>query len=339
MARFTVGGTQFELTSEDLERRLLTVVPEAIRELYVEVNGNRYPVKQALAEAAGLQRGMFTSHDAMRVLRRLNFPIGPDELTAVERFYTALKSLNEFDRLEVQGVVAGALAKSQRETCIWQIYLRGRANVQSLLSLRQAMDFQAIIMVTRNLFELAVDAKLIDVTHNAIEKIDAFAQVEKLRAAEKTVAYKKNNPASKVDATVQATFITNNKAAIDGKRNALWPGITSPRHWSGLNLKERTSMLGNPFAETYEIKYQQMSWYTHGAGLTGFDLTAKSYSLLAGVHFELACMCYMALLASVIEEFKLAAVDEKIRNRMRFAHIMPFTDTDEELQALGQELL
>jgi hypothetical protein len=339
MAQFTIGGTQFELSREDVEQRLLTVVPEPVRELFVEVNGNQFPVKQALAEAAGLQRGMFTSHDAMRVFRKLNFIMGPDEATAVERFYTALKSLNEFDKLEVQGVVAGALSKNERETCIWQMYMRGRANVQSLLTLKQAMDFQAIVALTRILFECAVDVRLIDAVPNAVEKINLFSQVEKLRAAEKTVAYKNLHPNSKVDPTVQAAFLTSNKIAIDAKRNALWPGVKQLSHWSGMTLKDRTLTLGDPFAETYETKYQQMSWYIHAAGLTGFDLSAKSFGLLAGIHFELACMCYMVLLTSVIEEFRLTAVDTKIKNRMRYAHMMPFTDTDEELQALGRALL
>lgn len=340
MAQFTIGGTQFELSREDVEQRLRTVVPEPVRELFVEVNGNQFPVKQALAEAAGLQRGNFTSHDAMRVFRKMNFVMGPDEATAVERFYTALKSLNEFDKLEVQGVVAGALSKNERETCIWQMYMRGRANVQSLLTLKQAMDFQAIVALTRILFECAVDIKLIDVIPDAIEKISLFSQVEKLRAAEKTVAYKRAHPNSKVDSAIQAAFIANNKAGIDAQQVALWPGVKPPlKHWSGMSLKDRTQKLGDPFAETYETKYQQMSWYIHAAGLTGFDLSAKSFGLLAGIHFELACMCYMILLTSVIEEFKLTAADVKIKNRMQYAHMMPFTDTDEELQALGRALL
>ncbi len=39
-----------------------------------------------------------------------------------------------------------------------------------------------------------------------------------------------------------------------------------------------------------------MSWYTHAAGLTGFDLTTKSFGLLAGILYELAFMSFMVLL-------------------------------------------
>jgi len=65
----------------------------------------------------------------MRVFRKLSIPIGPDVLTATERFYTVLKSLNEFDKQEVKRVIAGLLAKTDLENCYWGIYLRGRANV------------------------------------------------------------------------------------------------------------------------------------------------------------------------------------------------------------------
>lgn len=348
MAQFTVGGVQFDLSREDVEKKLQSVVPEPVRELFVEVNENRFPIKQALAEAAGLQRGMFTSHDAMRVFRKLSIPIGPDEATAVERFFTVLKSLNEFDKIEVQGVVAGQLAKSDHENRVYGLYLRARANVQSLLALKQAMDFQAIVMLARNLFELSVDVKLLDVVPDAVDKFSVYSEVEKLRAAEKIVAFKAKHPASKVDTTIVAAFIANNKVSIDAQRIALWPETKPTKqhpkgkpltHWSGMNLKERTAKLGHPFDELYEVKYPQMSWYTHSAGSTGFDLKRETYPLLAGIYFELAAMCYMVMLASVIEEFKLTAVDDKIKSRMRYAQMMPFTDTDEQLQALERGLL
>jgi hypothetical protein len=348
MSQFTVGGVQFVLSREDVEKKLQSIVPEPVRELFVEVNGDRFPIKQALAEAAGLQRGMFTSHDAMRVFRKLNIPIGPDEATAVERFFTALKSLNEFDKMEIQGVVAGQLGKTDRENRVYGLYLRARANVQSLLALKQAMDFQAIVMLARNLFELSVDVKLLDMVPNAVDKFSLFSEVEKLRAAEKIVAFKKKHPASKVDTTIVAAFIANNQVSIEAQRVTLWPETKPTKqqpkgkaltHWSGMNLKERTVKLGHPFDELYEVKYPQMSWYTHSAGSTGFELKRETYPLLAGVYFELAAMCYMVLLNSVIEEFKLAVADDKIKSKMRFAQMMPFTDTDEQLQALERTLL
>jgi len=44
--------------------------------------------------------------------------------------------------------------------------------------------------------------------------------IEKLRAAEKIVAFKATRPASKVDTTIVAAFIANNKVSIDAQRIA-----------------------------------------------------------------------------------------------------------------------
>jgi len=337
--KFTVGGRQILLSKEDVEQKLLPVMPEEVRELYAEVNGTRYPVKQALAEATGLHRGVFTSHDAMRVFRKLSIPVGPDVLTATERFYTVLKSLNAFDNQEVRSVIAGLLAKTNLEKCYWGIYLRGRANVESLLSLKQVRDFQAIAMLTRSLFELSVDMKLIDVIPNAVEKIHTFSQTEKLRAAKMIADFKDANPNSRVDATIHKAFITNNKARIEAEQGTVWSEKSKIKHWSNLSLRDRVAQLGQPFLETYEVKYPQMSWYTHAAGVTGLDLKPSSYELLIGTLFQLAGECYMILLTTVIKQFKLATADEKIESKMKYAQMMPFTDTDEQLQSLEKELL
>jgi len=338
-AKFTVGGVPVFLDREEVERKLRAVMPEEIRELYVEVNGTKYPVKQALAEATGLHRGTFTSHDAMRIFRKLSIPIGPDVLTATERFYTVLKSLNEFDNQEVKGVVSGLLQKTDLENCYWGIYLRGRANIESLLSLKQVRDFQAIAMLTRSLFELSVDMKLIELIPNAAEKMSLFSQIEKLRAAKKIVQFKAANPNSMVDASIHQAYIAKNKAKLEAQQATTWPDAKRVEHWSGMNLRDRAARLGHPFLQTYEVKYPQMSWYTHAAGVTGLDLKANSYELLAGSLFQLAGECYMVLLASVIRQFKLTKADEKIESKMKYAQMMPFTDTDQQLQALEKELL
>jgi hypothetical protein len=73
---FTIGGSEFDLSAEEVERKLKGVVPEEIQQVYVEVAGKRYPVKQALAVSAGLMRSGFTTQNAVRVLRKLGFKLG-----------------------------------------------------------------------------------------------------------------------------------------------------------------------------------------------------------------------------------------------------------------------
>jgi hypothetical protein len=337
--KFTVGGTEFLLSTADVEHRLHELEPEAIRELYVEVNGVMFPIKQAFAHVTGMPRGAFTSHDAMRVFRRLSLRIGPDSATLGERLYTVVKSLNEFDKKEVHGVMSALVLETDRDRCLRGIYLRAKTNVESLLALRYAKDFQAIAMITRALFELAVDIKLLTKVPDAVRKIAAFSEVEKLRAARMIVAFKAAHPNAPFDATIHAQFIKNNADRIEAERENVWGAESKVSHWSGLNLRKRVALLGQPFEEVYEIKYPQLSWYTHAAGLTGFDLKASSFEALASTHHFLAAQLYKLLLRAIIDEYQLLKSDSKILDKMKQAELMPFTDTDDELLALERELL
>jgi hypothetical protein len=336
---FTVGGVEFELSAADVVQRLDDVEPEAIRELYVEVKGVKFPIKQGFAHVTGMQKGAFTSHDAMRVFRKLSLRIGPDSATFGERLYTVIKSLNEFDKKDISSVLSGLLAETDRDRCFKGIYLRAKANIESLLSLRYAKDFQAIAMITRSLFELAVDLALIKRIPDAIAKIAAFSEIEKLRAAKMMIAYKTAHPTASVDTTVHALFIKNNAAQIDAERKKIWGANAKMKHWSGLNLRDRVVMLGEPFEEVYEVKYAQLSWYTHAAGLTGFDLKASSFEKVATTHHYLAVQLYKIVLRTIIDEYQFSKWDDKILNKMKQAEFLPFMDTDDEVKELERELL
>lgn len=71
-----MAGRVVILAAGDVRRALTGVAPGPIRDHYVEVDGQRYPVKQALAASAGLDPADFTSQHARSLLRRLALPLG-----------------------------------------------------------------------------------------------------------------------------------------------------------------------------------------------------------------------------------------------------------------------
>lgn len=336
---FTVAGNDFSLSPADVVARMRDLEPEPVRELFVEVAGTAYPIKQAFAQVTGMQRGQFTSHDAMRVFRKLQLKIGPDVKTAPERYYTSVMRLNAFDKERVGPLVATFVSKSNRDVLISTYYQRVRMNVESMLNLRTVRDFQAVVMLTRSLFEMAVDIKLIDFLPDAVDKVGAFTEIEKLRAAKKIVAYKAAHPEAKTNAKAQQDFITIDESRVLAEQARLWSGVKKLDHWTGLNLKQRVMQLKGEYEEIYEVRYPQMSWYTHAAGLSGFTLAASSFELLAGSHFALTAEIYMIVLAAVIAEFQIEKADDKVLERMELAHQLPFTDTDAEAAALEKALL
>lgn len=73
MAAFTIAGQRFDLDRSRVEAVVGDVLPEPVREHYVVVLGRRFPPKQVISRATGLDRADFTTHQARRILKRLGF--------------------------------------------------------------------------------------------------------------------------------------------------------------------------------------------------------------------------------------------------------------------------
>jgi hypothetical protein len=69
----TLGGRQFELDRDQVHAKIVGCAPEDVREHWVEIDGLEWPPKQVLELALGVHRSEFTSHTALRQLRRLGF--------------------------------------------------------------------------------------------------------------------------------------------------------------------------------------------------------------------------------------------------------------------------
>jgi len=144
-----------------------------------------------------------------------------DGLKTTEQFYAMVKSLREFDKLEVNGVIETLLSKTDRDQCFIGTYYRAVANVETLLSLKSAKDAQAIAMLARGLFELAVDVRLIGTIQDGPAKMIAFCDVEKLRSARKIVEFKAANPGATADPRIYQSFIASDEQRIESERKTL----------------------------------------------------------------------------------------------------------------------
>jgi hypothetical protein len=74
--RVQIAGRVFELHQAEVARLVGHLEPAEIRDHFVEIRGRRYPVKQALGAATGLDPSDFTSQHARSALRRLGLPVG-----------------------------------------------------------------------------------------------------------------------------------------------------------------------------------------------------------------------------------------------------------------------
>jgi 5-methylcytosine-specific restriction enzyme B len=75
MIRFILKRNAYEFTKEQVERELIGVEPEGIRQYYVEINGKKFPLKQVIGHMLKLGKVEFTTMDAANIVRRLGFKI------------------------------------------------------------------------------------------------------------------------------------------------------------------------------------------------------------------------------------------------------------------------
>lgn len=72
---FTASGKRMTLTRDQVLRSVKGVVPSSLRTHAVVVEGKRYPVKDVVAAATGLDPLDFNTNQARRWLQQLGFEV------------------------------------------------------------------------------------------------------------------------------------------------------------------------------------------------------------------------------------------------------------------------
>lgn len=254
-------------------------------------------------------------------------------------WYAVLNSLAQFDNLEVKGVVNGLLSPTLPEECVLSIYYRASGNVSSLLELKTPQHFQAIGILARSIFELAVDIAIFNQVQGAPIKMRVFLDLEKLRACRNAVEFAKNTPLTlQQSVKPQQDYITNNETRIMRLVASTWPGVKELTHWSAKRLPARVRMLPADMRELYACFYKQLSWSVH-SGLEGsYGIKPETFARMGGMGFNLAARNYERVLSQVIQVIKLDKVDPLINNKMKFARYLPFTEDAEHEAELRRDL-
>lgn len=262
----------------------------------------------------------------------------PPDDTAL-RIFAGLTSMMQFDELEVRGILRGIITPSEREQCFILTYWRSAAHALSLSKFKGPQHFQAITMIARNLFELSVDLKLIDMIPDGPEKMTAYVDVEKLRAARKIVKFKQEHPTSNVDDSLYRSYIKCEEKRIEATKAKLWPGARKIDGFANMNLADRSALAGLDFEEIYEVEQPRMSWQVH-SGLTGIaNLKPETFTYMAGVGMASCIKSYELILCSVIDEFKIGKADPKIKEKLAVSKLLPWADDPAHAQQLYDEAI
>jgi hypothetical protein len=264
-----------------------------------------------------------------------------EAIKETEVWFAVLNSLAKFDELEVKGVVNGLLSPTLPEECVASIYYRVSANISSLLELKTPKHFQAIGMLARSVFELAVDMGIFDQVQGAPIKMRVFLDIEKLRSCRSAVEFARKNPLTlQQSVQPQQDYLTNNETRIMRLAASTWSGaaFSKIKHWSGMDLPARVRMLPVEMQELNAFFYRQLSWSVH-PGLQGsYGLAPETLARMCGMALNLAARNYERVLRRVIQTIKLDRVDPLIGNKMELARYLPFTENGEQEAELRRDL-
>jgi len=169
------------------------------------------------------------------------------------------------------------LSRSRQEIAVIDTYFKMTLLLRASLALNTLDYFQTVASLTRSLFELWLDLKILaqDTTGDDVRRYNEFPELERYRAAERLVEFAATNPVT-MDISAQQAFCNDPQrkqqiASIKTQRKAQRKRRNLPEHWTDKDVRARACSVGQE--AMYVEAYPLLSWYVHAgaAGTAGMD--------------------------------------------------------------------
>jgi hypothetical protein len=187
------------------------------------------------------------------------------------------------------------------------VFLRTLAWMHTLTKLNEPVDFQAVVVASRALFEIAVDTVLMlrDPKANPAEKMIAWEESAKLKSASRAVEFfaRAGQAVSQPYVPMQ-DYVKKHGARIERLPAMHWPQRKGrhPDRWTGRTLAEDAAgadalLPAGEFTKFYATVYPSRCWNTHGSGLAGVrHLDATEFPGVSALAFG-DCATFALLIA------------------------------------------
>lgn len=208
------------------------------------------------------------------------------------------------------------------------LFLRALAWLRTLRKLDHPGDFQAVIVASRTIFEIAIDVTIMHFDPlNPHAKLVAWEQSAKLKSALQVQRFfTEEGKVPSARFAPQLRFIDTDTSRIEALRSQYWPsddgkGRHPKMRWTGRDLsrdaRAATKLFPEgEFAEFYETRYPQICWSTHGSGLAGIRfLSEADFPTLSSSAFG-ECV-HFALVTAKVVLIQMAMLDEAMEGEFK----------------------
>ncbi len=270
-------------------------------------------------------------------------PVPPAPTLLAGSYLSLLEAIDIFTQESVHRITTTMLNLSARETILLGLYYRSIGFCRTATQLKSAIHQQSLTSAERSVIELYVDMELIhrDAIPDAVEKFNAFTDVQKLRAARRIDRFFTENLELDSDpsrAVVHRDFIKNNAPRIEAQTERLWGKGAKSDHWSGLNLLDRSKKLGKDIALLVVKDYDRRNFAVH-TGLAGIlNLTQANFEAMCAIALNLIGDCVLGELHILGKEFRfeqaIPRYDEILDELDR---VQVYAFADKTLQKAGEK--
>jgi hypothetical protein len=203
------------------------------------------------------------------IIQTMDEPVSDLPLkTRIDAFFDGTKHMHDFGREVMIPQLKALLGPTAQEIALRDTYFKMHLLLGSAVTMNRLEHFQSVAALTRSLFELHLDMKIIatDKTGDAVGRYNEFPEIERYRRAKQLLAFDAAHPGQiKQDLSAQRAFVSEPArqarvaAAIGAKKRY-------PAHWSGMDTPDRARRMGQE--ALYVEVYALLSWFVH-AGAAG----------------------------------------------------------------------
>jgi hypothetical protein len=273
--------------------------------------------------------------------------VQPTPVMVAKAHYCGIEACDVFAKKFLNPVLGTQLSLSEREAVIVGLYYRIIAYCRSLLVLNKATHFQSVASATRSILEIYLDMEILhrDVFADGAMRIVSFTEMQKLKAAKKTLKFFEDNPQfdpspSPIDTL--RDYVKNNETRINAQTENLWGKdrkgkLKAPEHWTERDLKGRAVVLGKSFELLVNEGYDQRNFLVH-TGLAGVaGLNSTHFTILCALSYKTVNECLLGAFRVLVSELNMKATLEPFDEQLEQLRRIPaWVLLDEALKSLGE---
>jgi Family of unknown function (DUF5677) len=238
-----------------------------------------------------------------------------DLKTLVDAYFDGTRYMHDFSSREVMvPVLKMLLSPSPQEIAVRDTYYKMCLLLRSALVMNNLEHFQSVASLTRSIFELWLDLKILakDQTGEDVRKYNEFPEIERYRAAEQLVDFADANPqVLKADTSAQRAFLANlkRKQRVDAAVGTKAPGKRRyPEHWARKSVRARAGSLGQE-AMMYVEVYPLLSWYVHAGAPGTAGMSKGDFESMFGFCHSVIQRIFVDATATCAKTTKISSLD------------------------------